>query len=470
MKIIKMAVLFAFTAAAAARYYLWMQGLVLPAPLIELLININVGANFMGYYSWIWKILSFITGVSRNAYLLMSMAAWGTAAVCLFVLTTRWKIKGMLTGIVLLPWWLWAGVAFPIDFMLLVALFYVSRIKVWGRKERLVVVVVSLLSFPATIAVLIEVISRKQERKIALIVGMLLLIVGINVGSALFKERFEGKALAEEINIQAGSEYVAVGRNLVPLPFKRLALNKVILGARRMAQQGINSLDLEAAFFAYNMQQGVVWKEGLTEKQVFMGLDFVVLALLIVGVIKKNQKKEAMLLVGGLVFAGIIWPKQYWNYFFLLSLPVITNGVLAGIETSLINKRVIPFLTYFLVISVWFRMDLLLNKEQVWIDNRNLAYQQISQAIKGKEGKVTVSSRFGSAQKYVGFYKELSGEEFGELPKEAVDSWPSGIYAGLADDFSDLESAGGVRVIREYELRDEIVKKAANKILVIEKY
>lgn len=278
-------------------------------------------------------------------------------------------------------------------------------------------------------------------------------------------------AMEKTINMRMGEEFTQVGENILPLPIRRMAMNKLYLPFYQLSRRAVSTLDLEAWFFAYNMQQNLVWREGLIEKQVFAGFDWLIFILMAIYVIVGKTKKDILFGFVVLILLGFIVGKQYINLVFLLSLPVVFRSLLGAMRVVFEKKFILGLVIFLGIISVTTRMNLLINHQMIWLDNRILAYKFIVDNTKNLNEHVLVSSSFGPAQEYVSFFKGSSNASFGLLPLADVADWPAGVYAGLVEEFVNLDRKdNGLRVVASKTIRDSLTQSGSKEVIVIEKF
>ena len=232
-------------------------------------------------------------------------------------------------------------------------------------------------------------------------------------------------------------------------------------------------IDSESWFFTYNMQQDLVWKEGLTEKNIFAAFDWVILLIIIVGWSRSRKKKTQLLITNALVLvlAGMIWGKLKIGEMLLLGLPTIISFCLDGWEKVKERKVFLYLLIVLAGLSIFTRGNLLLNHSQIWTDNRAIAYQFIAKETKSRE-EILISNAFGSGEMYVDFFlNEKDKNEkvsFGELPQGEI--WEEGIYAGLEGELEQMFN--NREILAEMEISDQITKDLGQKVVVfkVDKY
>jgi hypothetical protein len=421
-------ILFLFAAFFCLRLFVFNENYFIPGPEV-----IALDFNLQGYL--------FVSGI-----------AWGFAAVWMVVVYFKHGIVGLMSGFLLLPMMLFGSISWPVIMVFLLLIMIAGNYKNWALLSGLVLV--TMLS--------------------------LFLVVKIDKSALSYFSGLKPAVIGPEINLRMGQEFSKMGENILPLPVRRIVMNKIYLPFFYLERRIVSVLDLEAWFFSYNMQQNILWSEGLIEKQVFGGFDFVILILILMGIVygKRVNKKLALVSFLLIMSLGFLLGKNWMNVLFLLSLPVFFNILVEGVK-FISKKKFIFILFMFLgIISVFTRINLLTNHQMIWLDNRVIAYKFITDQIKTVDGsyKITVSSMFGPAKESVAFFgdNKLADKKikFGSLPLSSVSEWPEGIYIGLSGEFPRIEyidSYKNIEILAELHLRDKLAQGKGDDVLVVRK-
>lgn len=385
-----------------------------------------------------------LLGFNLQNYLFISGVAWGLMSVWIAIIYFKHGVWGLMAGTLLLPMVLFGSVTWPVVvvvlFLIMIAGNYKNKYLLCG------LVLVSIVS--------------------------LYLVIKIDKDLFSYFSGLKPAVIGPEINLRMGQEFTKVGESILPLPVRRIVMNKVYLPFFYLERRVVSIFDFEAWFFAYNMQQNILWSEGLIEKQVFAGFDFVILILSVMGIIYgKVDKKLASTSFLLIILLGFLLGKTWMNILFLLSLPLFFNFLLEGVK-FISKKRFVFVLFMFLgIISIFTRLNLLTNHQMIWLDNRVIAYKFITdQIINIDSYEITVSSMFGPAKETVAFFgrDKLSNKniKFGSLPDKPVSYWPEGVYAGLSGEFLNLRK---IDMLAKLHLRDKLAQGKGDDILVVRK-
>lgn len=423
---------------------------------------------------WIHKTLFRLLGTRQKVFWLESLIA----SLYLGFYWKDWikkkKLSAWLTLVILLPWFLWEVSRHPIE---LIFSLYLSSWIIGDKKEKgkgwWIMAVLALGVGKTSLFLSLWSAIKEKRLKPIIIVGVLGLLmltrqveVEIKNGSLA---NLKSEEISQMINLRMGREFTASGENLLPLKIKRAVFNKLVWPGYQVLRRGVSMFDSESWFFPYNMQQDSVWKEGLTEKNIFMAFDWVVLLIIIIGW-SRSRRKKTQLLIGNvvvLILAGIVWGKLRIGEMLLLGLPIIMSLCLDGWEKIRERKAFLYLLLVLASLSIFTRGNLLLNYSQIWTDNRAVAYRFIAEEIKNKEEDVLVSNAFGSGEMYVNFFlnKRDRNEKisFGELPQG--ENWENGIYAGLEGEFEQI--INDKNIVAEMKIRDRVTKSLGQKVVIV---
>jgi len=453
-------------------YWLFYQGVVGAHPELIKELTLASKGNLTGLWpvsGWIDRGLFQILGTNQRVFWFESLLA----SLTLGWWWTEWLKKKKSNWWILmltLPWLVWQIGRQPIEVML--ALYLTKEIldqKESNWQSWLVALTGLGISKVTCLLASYWAIKKKGGKKTLAIVLVALVLLGGQIKQEWQSghlNKYKSSNISQTINLRLGTEFTASGDNLLPLKVKRLVFNKVVWPVYQVTREGVSLLDIEAWFFPYQMQQDLVWKEGLTEKNIMMIFDGLILIMLLIGWQGKKKDKELSLTtLAGLVVAGMIWGKIAMGEVNLVTLPlVVFLGNQAGEKMA--KKKVFYLLVPLVLLSVGTRMDLVMNKEELWRDNRAIAYRFITREIKNKQEQINISTAFGPAETYVEYYlnskEEKTNLNYGALPEGEI--WSEGIYAGLEGEFSELEKK---EVLAEREISDEISKGLGKRVLVV---
>lgn len=459
-------------------YWLFYQGKIAAHPeLIKEIYQSSIRSSASGWFinDWLNRTLFIWLGTMKRVFLFESLLT----SIYLGFWSSEWiKKKGLVAGIViaiLLPWFYWEIGRHPLELAL--ALYFSQWLIDKSDKKNKIYWPMSLLALgTGKTSLLLSWWSTLKKKNIKLVIivtglGLMMLTrqIRIELDSGSLSD-FRVEEMSQTINLRLGTEFTASGENLLPLKIKRIVFNKLVWPGYQVLRRGVSMFDSESWFFPYNMQQDLVWKEGLTEKNIFMAFDWLILLILIVGWSKNKKKNSQLLVESGLVLLvmGMVWGKLVIGEVLLVSLALIFSFSLQAWQ----EIRKMKFWFYVLIaltgLSIFTRGNLLLNYPQTWMDNRAAAYRFIANEIKDEKRNVLVSSAFGPGEMYVDFFlnqKNKNGKiSFDELPQDSV--WPEGVYAGLEGEFE--KTVNKRTVLAEMEIRDKITKNLGQKVIVVE--
>lgn len=454
-------------------YWLFYRGVVGAHPeLIRELTAASQGrlTGLWPVSGWINRGLFQIVGTNQRVFWLESLLA----SISLSWWWMEWirkKRSNWWILILTLPWLLWQIGRQPLE---LIFTLYLTK-EILGEKEsNWQSWLVGLIGLGVSKVICLLggywAIKKKTGKKTVVILLVALMLLGGQIKQEWQTgqlSQYQSKNISQTINLRLGTEFTASGDNLLPLKIKRLVFNKMVWPVYQIAREGVSLVDIETWFFPYQMQQDLVWKEGLTEKNIMMVFDGLILIMLLIGWQGRKKDKElALTTLAGLVVAGMIWGKIAMGEISLLTLPlVMLLGSQAG--KKLEKNKLAYLLMPLVLLSVGTRVNLMVNKEELWRDNRAITYRFISKEIEDKEEQINISSAFGSAEIYVEYYlnskEEKENLSYGALPEG--DIWPAGIYAGLEGEFEEIENEQ--EILAERTISDEISKGLGKRVLVV---